>query len=217
MTDTTLIEEAKQLASMLGTTPTSHQYYSHCNHSRSTIERRFGSWLAFATAAFGSIKKPTQPSRVIVCLHCEKPTKNPKFCSIRCGVVHNNANRTKKKANCCVDCQKTIDYRFKRCIGCAIETIKIDPQITVGDWRTQNKYSIHQRIRDHARRLYKGSSKPQHCKICEYSRQFDVCHIKAVKSFADDTPIVVINDLTNLVALCKNHHSEFDDGLLQIT
>lgn len=43
---------------------------------------------------------------------------------------------------------------------------------------------------------------------------FDVCHIKPIGSFDDDTLVAEINDLTNLVPLCKNHHWEMDHGLL---
>ena len=49
-----------------------------------------------------------------------------------------------------------------------------------------------------------------------YDKHYEVCHIKAVSDFSEDTPITVINHIDNLVALCPNHHWEFDNGLLDI-
>jgi len=39
-----------------------------------------------------------------------------------------------------------------------------------------------------------------------------VCHIKAVSDFDENTPIVIINSIDNLMALCPNCHWEFDNN-----
>lgn len=54
------------------------------------------------------------------------------------------------------------------------------------------------------------SGLPQCCILCGYSKHIDVCHIKDISSFTNESLISEINDLNNLVALCKNHHWEFD-------
>jgi len=52
------------------------------------------------------------------------------------------------------------------------------------------------------------------CAVCGYDLHVEVCHIKDIKWYPDDTLVAVINHLDNLVALCKNHHWEFDSGHL---
>jgi predicted restriction endonuclease len=61
-----------------------------------------------------------------------------------------------------------------------------------------------------ARKVYKDSGLPTSCDHIE------VCHKQAINRFSADTPIATINDLHNLVALCPNHHWEFDNGLLSL-
>lgn len=49
-----------------------------------------------------------------------------------------------------------------------------------------------------------------------YTNYCEVCHIKPVNGFSDESLVSEINDINNLVALCPNHHWEFDHGLLQL-
>lgn len=51
---------------------------------------------------------------------------------------------------------------------------------------------------------------------CTYCLHIDVAHIKSVSEFEDSALISEINDASNLVGLCKNHHWEFDHGYLSI-
>ena len=44
-----------------------------------------------------------------------------------------------------------------------------------------------------------------------------MAHIKAVSDFNDDTLISEINDIDNLIALCPNHHWEYDNTDFDIT
>lgn len=71
-------------------------------------------------------------------------------------------------------------------------------------------------IRSLARKKYLQSDKPNYCMVCKYDYHFDVCHVKDVKSFPDESLISEINHLDNLIALCKNHHWEFDNGKLSL-
>lgn len=71
-------------------------------------------------------------------------------------------------------------------------------------------------IRKHARKVYERSDKPKCCAICGYKHYYEVCHLRAVSDFPDDTLISEINKIDNLIALCPNHHWEFDHGLLKI-
>lgn len=78
------------------------------------------------------------------------------------------------------------------------------------NWQTARSF-----IRDQARKNYEKSDKPKQCIICGYP-YYEVAHIKAVGDFDNKTPLTVINDISNLAALCPNHHYEYDTGLLEI-
>ena len=39
---------------------------------------------------------------------------------------------------------------------------------------------------------------------------------RPVSEFYENTPIFEINSITNLIALCPNHHWEYDNGILKI-
>jgi len=63
---------------------------------------------------------------------------------------------------------------------------------------------------------YNNSDRPLICAICGYSNKVEICHIKSVASFSKAASISEINNIDNLVALCPNHHWEFDKGLINI-
>ena len=71
-------------------------------------------------------------------------------------------------------------------------------------------------IAKHARRVYNKSDKPKECLVCGYNTHIQVCHIKAVADFNENTLIKEIHSWDNLVALCPNHHWEYDHGLITI-
>ena len=79
----------------------------------------------------------------------------------------------------------------------------------------KNWQSARSSIQTHARRMYINSGMPKECRICGYSRCFEVAHLKPVSAFEESASVVKdINAIGNLVALCPNHHWEFDNGYL---
>lgn len=64
--------------------------------------------------------------------------------------------------------------------------------------------------------MYKSSGKPYCCAICGYSTHIEIAHIKAVSDFEDSATIAEINSIDNLIALCPNHHWEYDNGILKL-
>lgn len=54
------------------------------------------------------------------------------------------------------------------------------------------------------------------CTVCGYDVHVEVCHIKPISSFPQTATVAEVNDLTNLVGLCPNHHYEFDHGLIKL-
>ena len=78
----------------------------------------------------------------------------------------------------------------------------------------KNWQSARTAIRKLADTAYNKSEKPKACVICGYDKHIEIAHIKAVSDFDDDSLISEINDVNNLIALCPNHHWEFDNGFL---
>jgi len=54
------------------------------------------------------------------------------------------------------------------------------------------------------------------CQVCNYSTHVELAHIKAVSDFPEETRLGVINDPSNILVLCRNHHWEFDNGIKTI-
>ena len=82
--------------------------------------------------------------------------------------------------------------------------------------RRSNWQSWRSDIQKNARLIYQQSKKPNCCVVCEYDKTYEVAHIKAVSDFDDDTLVSEINSIDNLIALCPNHHWEFDHGQLDV-
>lgn len=71
-------------------------------------------------------------------------------------------------------------------------------------------------IAKNAREIYSLSNKPKQCVCCGYNKHFEVAHIKSVSSFENSALISEINSIDNLIALCPNHHWEYDNTDFQI-
>ena len=81
---------------------------------------------------------------------------------------------------------------------------------------TKNWQFARSQIQKRARAAYQKSDKPKYCVICGYNKTYQVAHIKAVSDFSGEITIEEINSLDNLIALCPNHHWEYDNGLLNL-
>lgn len=152
------------------------------------------------------------------CLNCKKSTKNPKFCSRSCAAkITNKIPKRKKSISYCVSCGKnTIFYRRKFCKDCNPMN-KDWSKVSYGEVTGKTKYQKNSRIRELARNLYKSSNKPKHCVVCGYKKHYEVCHIQSISSFKNTSKVSEINQISNLVALCPNHHWEFDKGLIVLS
>lgn len=115
--------------------------------------------------------------------------------------------KIKKK---CKVCEEPVASKYTYC--------KICFRIKQKNEATQNKKrceSRGNRIREDARRRYFSSGLSKECVVCNYFKHVDVCHIKDVSSFSEESLISEINNLSNLIALCKNHHWELDRDMLE--
>lgn len=150
------------------------------------------------------------------CIRCGKATCNPKYCSRNCAATHlNKLHARRRPTNFCVGCGKGIRKRCRHCGKCRAAGF-FYPGKTLADITGRAKYQIHGEIRDNARRVYRKSGRPRSCLVCGYSKHVDICHRRGIATFSPTTLVVDINHLDNLVALCKNHHWEFDHGLLEV-
>lgn len=108
----------------------------------------------------------------------------------------------------------------KRCatLGIEIHINKVSPILkkTKAELFSERKnwQSARSSIRKTAEDIYKNSGKPCVCAICGYNKHIEIAHVKAVSDFNDNALISEINDITNLVGLCPNHHWEFDNNAL---
>lgn len=156
------------------------------------------------------------------CLKCDKETSNPKFCCRSCAAIYNNTLYPKRKPeSLCISCGKPNSKCRSYCIDCWKERAIKDSwenltYKTLGETQSLRRYQKNSRIRAWARLFYKKSGKPTYCVRCGYDKHYEVCHIKPVNSFHEDTLISKINHLDNLIALCPNCHWEFDKGLWKL-
>ena len=79
--------------------------------------------------------------------------------------------------------------------------------------KDNNRYN---QIRQISRKNYFRSDMPKCCEVCGYNKHIEICHIKDIASFSNTALVSEINEISNLVALCRNHHWELDHGHLKI-
>lgn len=82
--------------------------------------------------------------------------------------------------------------------------------------RRNGYQSARSAIRKDAQKTFLEKNKEPCCKICGYRNHIEVAHIKAVSEFDDNTMIAEINSIENLIALCPNHHWEYDNGVIKL-
>lgn len=163
------------------------------------------------------------------CLQCGKPIlcqpeqnansiKQKKFCNHSCAAIYNNTHR-KKKQYFCQKCGVLIGEGYENCAHrkccdkCASRATDWS-QISYGYAKSLRLYQVNSRIRELARTKYYKTHPQLKCEICGYAKHVEVHHIKGISTFSDETPVSVINDDSNLIGLCPNHHWEIEHNLL---
>lgn len=82
--------------------------------------------------------------------------------------------------------------------------------------KRKNYQSYRSAIRKGAEKIFSESGNEMKCAVCGYSKHVEIAHKKAVSEFPDSTLISEINSIDNLIALCPNHHWEYDNGILKL-
>jgi len=157
----------------------------------------------------------THREKTGLCLNCGQTTDNPKFCSSSCAAKYNNVHHPKRvqKIRYCKHCGVEIPAGRTVCDDCNPSLVDWS-QRTLKSLQDSAKYQVNAKVRDIARYNYEKANLPRVCANCGYDKHVEICHVKAINSFPEETPVAVISDLTNLVALCPNCHWEFDNGIL---
>lgn len=162
----------------------------------------------------------------VPCTACGTATRNKKFCSRSCAASYNNKKFPKKKLqNRCAECDSLIPKRNKRCSECfekRISRIPTEKRISriprraLSELRTEtgSRNSYTTLIRFHARKVAQELELLDSCTVCGYSLHVQCCHIRSVSSFPETSKLSEVNDPTNLIGLCPNHHWELDHGHL---
>ena len=157
------------------------------------------------------------------CNCCQAKTINLKYCSKSCAAKINNKlipKRTTEKQNLCIECNKKLSrYKGQRktqlCFKCfknnKIKTtcLKTKKQMTEFSYNVAHKY---QKIREHAKRYAKQNNWIiKVCEKCGYDKHTELCHIKPISTFLENSTLEEINSKTNIIFLCPNCHWEFDN------
>lgn len=160
------------------------------------------------------------------CTNCSAETLNPRFCSRSCSTTYNNRmNPKRKRQHKCKMCDnlRRVDraYCSDECKLMGVETRSIErweseTLATMKGEGNANAGSRYPYIRTLARKKYLRSGRKLACVECGYDTYVEVCHIQDVRSFPESATVAEVNSLDNLVALCRNHHWEFDNGLLSV-
>ena len=165
-----------------------------------------------------------------ICLNpeCDKTTLNPKFCSVSCATIYNNRNLPRKKRKRIKQCSRkecaNIVYKSSAKLCIEHKDTKIESPLkekTLKEYRNKKsvkgKHASWQNV--HVRllcRIWLKHLTKLPCKNCNYSNHVELCHIKAVNSFSEDTKLKIVNHEDNVVQLCPNCHWEFDNDYLFI-
>jgi len=138
---------------------------------------------------------------------CEVRIK--KFCSLSCSSRFTNSGRFRAPKICCRMCGKRLRNKSKHCIQCRSKFLREQTGLTRKENASQVRISFHARAT-----LFENGLLP--CKVCGYDFWVEAAHIKPVRSFSGESLIKDINEKSNLLPLCPNHHLEFDRGKLSL-
>ena len=148
------------------------------------------------------------------CKNCQSETSNPLFCSRTCNGIWNNKYSEKLKATRriktkkCELCDTLILSTRVYCDNC--NTNGQDMTLKNAIYKNHHKSSAFALVRTRARAIFHklGINK---CQKCGYNKHIEVCHIKPISEFQEDTMISKINHPDNLLGLCPNCHWEHDN------
>lgn len=160
----------------------------------------------------------------VSCKRCRKSIfRNPKsrnlsgnyFCSPSCCIryrIENGDKPGKQKLN--RKCRKCSNTAQSGSYYCAEHRFphRIDWETITYKEAQRKGLNKNSKIRENAKYVCKDTI----CRNCGYTKHVEICHIRGISTFSDDTLVKVINDPSNLIGLCPNCHWELDNGILSL-
>lgn len=145
------------------------------------------------------------------CLHCKKDTDNPRFCSRSCAASFNNKKSVKRQPEgTCFKCSKPVITRNKYCKECRQDEVGAkDMSLKDAVYSKTHRSSAFALIRSRAR-MTRKAKESRSCEKCGWSHHVEICHIKPISQFDENSMISEINSESNLIVLCPNCHWLFD-------
>lgn len=146
------------------------------------------------------------------------------YCSKSCAAKSNNRlfpKRIAPKFRECFKCRVRIEYNKRRYCDECRKNLK--PKSTVIHKTKKelfksrrNWQSARTSIRRIAQVTIEKTGIEKCCYVCGYSKHVHICHKKSVSSFDNSATVQEINNISNLVYLCPNHHWELDNMILTL-
>lgn len=143
---------------------------------------------------------------------------NSRYCCKSCS--NTDTPRRSKRVNYCVYCGNDVEYyTHKFCRVCKDKGRhfmkstggKLLTEVTIKEYCPRKGANAYDSIRASARTSVYDELKSG-CEVCGWSHHVEVCHVKAIADFPEDTLVSVVNDRSNLKLLCPNCHWLFDHG-----
>lgn len=160
------------------------------------------------------------------CPQCSKEINfNRKFCNCSCAAKYNNSIKPKRlRTLICKTCKNKILSGFTYCDDCITSGKHVHGGSYIGDRTIGEELlrvkssrvssNFYTNIRKHAKSCTKDWKKE--CFNCKYQKHVEICHIKPISSFPEDTKISKVNEDKNLILLCPNCHWELDNNILKL-
>lgn len=219
-------QDLLEVGKKLGKRPSKRDYKECGLYGINTVVRRFGTWNAALLDTFGSVNCSPKPGYTKECSNCGKEIhivpsqdRGNNFCSSSCAAIFNNKKAPKrKKEGECKDCGVPIRASRSYCTNCLTERMHTLEKRTlreIVEREIGKKASTYSSIRCAARRILKNTH-PMICAVCGYTKHVEAVHKRPIGDFPMDTLVSEINDHSNLIWLCRNHHWEFDHCGLEL-
>lgn len=197
---------------------------------RALIENRTG---VFCDNSCYMSHKYKDSVQYLKCGHCDKEVRRTPsqicgkvFCSQSCAAKINNQGKRRHPPRNCKKCQKQYittgkHKSLKLCIDCKATLFTTEQAKNMSIKEYTERESVknkHPSWRfNHIRNFNRSWNKDlvgKPCQVCNYSVHTELAHIKAISDFPEDEKLGIINDPSNILVLCPNHHWEFDKGIL---
>lgn len=156
---------------------------------------------------------------LMYCKNCRIPfvckTLNQLYCSASCRNIDSVRRWRRVHRKKCPNCDEFILPDSTHCKQCYKSATEIS-DMTLGEaiYLIHHCSSAYSLVRTRARAVAKKLGIIDKCFNCGYNKHVEIAHKKKISSFSLETMISVINEESNLIALCRNCHWEFDHGLL---